>query len=96
MNLDADTFPTPPRGGVVPQPNADALVFSPEQDRLMTPGEAAEYCKVHRSRIDAAIEMKQLRFVNMGARTRRIWLSDLKKWLASKTVKASTRASWLD
>jgi excisionase family DNA binding protein len=68
----------------------------PEPDRLMTPKECAAYCQVHRSRIDAALEMKQLRFVNMGARTRRIWLSDLKKWLASKTVKASTRASWLD
>jgi excisionase family DNA binding protein len=79
-----------------PPPMAPAAEPKPEPDRLMTPKECAEYCKVHRGRIDAALEMRQLRFVNMGPRTRRIWLSDLKKWLASKTVKASTRANWLD
>jgi excisionase family DNA binding protein len=77
-------------------PSAAPPEPKPEPDRLMTPRECAEFCKVYRARIDAALEMRQLRFVNMGARTRRIWLSDLKKWLASKTVKASTRANWLD
>jgi excisionase family DNA binding protein len=72
-----------------------APALQPEPNRLMTMKEAAEYCKVHRGRISAALEMKEIRVVNLGPRTNRIWLSDLKKWLDSKTVKTSTRASWL-
>ena len=60
----------------------------PEPDQLMKVREAAEYVKVSRDRIDGALASRELAYVILGPGTRRIWLSDLKKWLASKTVKA--------
>jgi excisionase family DNA binding protein len=79
--------PPPPRGGVVPEPNANATEFKPEIDRLMTVKECAEFCNVHRGRIGAAIEMKTIRVVSLGPRTVRIWFSDLKKWIDQNTVR---------
>jgi excisionase family DNA binding protein len=49
--------------------------------------EAAAYAKVGRRRIDAAIAMGELRYVSLGPGTRRILITDLEKWLESKTTK---------
>jgi hypothetical protein len=36
-----------------------------------------------------------LAVVVLGPATRRVWFPDLKKWLASKTVKALPASRWL-
>ncbi|HXM04556.1 MAG TPA: hypothetical protein VN939_18230 [Chthoniobacterales bacterium] len=63
-------YPRRPRGGVVPEPNANPNEFKPEIDRLMTVKECAEFCNVYQGRIHAAIQMMQLRYVDLGLRTR--------------------------
>lgn len=96
--MNSGNFPLalrPPYGGLVPaQPNANPLTFETEKDRLLRVTEAAAYCKLSRVWIDAALTTNALRHVKLGPNTRRIWLSDLRKWLDKKTVKASPRASW--
>ena len=88
--------PKPPQGGLVPpQPNANSPSYQTEKDRLLRVTEAAAYCQVSRVWIDAALKTNELRHVKLGPNTHRIWLSDLRKWLDNKTVKASARASWL-
>jgi excisionase family DNA binding protein len=77
------------------QPNANSPAFGTEKDRLLKVAEAAAYYHVSRVWIDAALTTNELRHVKLGPNTRRIWLSDLRKWLDKKTVKASPRASWL-
>jgi excisionase family DNA binding protein len=86
-------FPTPPRGGVPAEPNASPNEFKPEPDRLMTVKECAEFCNVYQGRINAALQMKQLRHVSLGPRTVRIWFSDLKKWLDQKAVRPVSQRS---
>jgi excisionase family DNA binding protein len=61
----------------------------------MKVAEAAAYCHVSRTWIDAALTTNELRHVKLGPGTRRIWLSDLRKWLDKKTVKAPNRPRWL-
>ena len=86
----------PPCGGLVPpQPNANPLTFETERDRLLKVAEAASYCRVSRAWIDTALTTNELRHVKLGPATRRNWLSDLRKWLDKKTVKAPTRPRWL-
>ena len=92
---DLPITPTPPRGGVMPEPNAKPVEFKPEIDRLMTVEEAAEYVRTTRYRILTAIQGKQIRFVDLGLRSRRIWLSDLQKWLDQKAVRAAHPTKWL-
>jgi len=48
------------------------------------------------SRINAALQMNELRYVKLGPASHRIWLSDLKKWLEAKTVKRVPVSRWLD
>ena len=57
-------------------------------DRLMTIREAAAFVNVSRVRIDSAIETRELSVVELGLATRRIWRSDLEKWLDGKTSSA--------
>ena len=85
----------PPCGGLVPrQPNANPFTFETEKDRLLKVAEAAAYCQVSRTWIDAALTTNELRHVKLGPSTRRIWLSDLRKWLDKKTLKASSPPRW--
>ena len=97
--MNTPSFPLalrPPQGGIVPpQPNATAPTYETEKDRLLKVTEAAAYCQVARVWIDAALKTNELRHVKLGPNTRRIWLSDLRKWLDKKTIKASARPSWL-
>jgi hypothetical protein len=48
------------------------------------------------SRINAALQMSELRYVKLRPATHRIWLSDLKKGLEAKTVKRVPVSGWLD
>jgi excisionase family DNA binding protein len=52
----------------------------------LTITEAAQIAKVHRSRIDDAVEDGELPYAVLGPRTKRIKLSDLRKWIASRTI----------
>jgi excisionase family DNA binding protein len=54
---------------------------------LLTVLEAANYAKVTRVVIDLAIREGELRIVKLGPATRRIRLSELEKWLDSKSIK---------
>lgn len=62
----------------------------------MTVEQAADFVKVTRERIDAAIAKREVAVVILGPATRRIWLSDIKKWLAGKIIKALPASRWLD
>jgi hypothetical protein len=48
------------------------------------------------SRINAALQMSELRYVKLRPATHRIWLSDLKKGWEAKTVKRVPVSGWLD
>jgi excisionase family DNA binding protein len=57
-----------------------------KDERYLTITEAAQIAKVHRSRIDDAVEDRELPYAVLGPRTKRIKLSDLRKWIASRTI----------
>lgn len=60
-------------------------------DRLLTIGEAAELASVSRRRIDVAVINREVPVVVLGPKTKRIKLSDLRKWIGSNTQKAVAR-----
>jgi excisionase family DNA binding protein len=60
-------------------------------DRFLTIPEAAEIATVSRRRIDVAVLNREVPVVEYGERSRRIKLSDLRKWISSKTTKAVAR-----
>jgi excisionase family DNA binding protein len=57
-----------------------------KDERYLTVAEAAVYARVGRVVIDDAIEDKEISYVVHGRRTKRIKLSDLRKWIASRTI----------
>ena len=60
-------------------------------DRLLTLAQAAEIAAVGRGRINMAVLNREVPVVVMGERTKRIKLSDLRRWIGSNTQKAVTR-----
>jgi excisionase family DNA binding protein len=84
---------TPPVNPLANRPQAE---YKPDEDRaLMTVQQAADFVGVSRVRIDAAIATRELAVVLLGPATCRIWFPDLKKWLASKTVKPLPASRWI-
>jgi excisionase family DNA binding protein len=57
------------------------------KDTILTIKQAAQRSRVHRSRIDAAIAGRELKFMKLSTGTRRIWAYDLEKWWRSKRAK---------
>ncbi len=60
-------------------------------DRLLTVSQAAEIAAVGTTRIKAAVLNREVPVVVLGERTKRIKLSDLRKWLSGNTQKAVAR-----
>jgi len=85
-------YPRRPRGGVVPEPNANPNEFKPEIDRLMTVKECAEFCNVYQGRIHAATD-DAAPICGSWPADARIWLSDLRKWLDQKAVRPASQRS---
>ncbi len=62
-----------------------------DDDRLLTVVEAAEIASVSKRRLYLAALNHEIPVVVLGSKTKRIKLSDLRKWIASKTTKAVSR-----
>jgi excisionase family DNA binding protein len=62
-----------------------------DDDRFLTIPEAAEIASVGRRRIYVAVLEYELPVVRLGPKTKRIKLSELRKWIASKTTKVVAR-----
>lgn len=60
-------------------------------DRLLTVLDAATIAGVGRRRIDLAVFNREVPVVVLGPKTKRIRLSDLRKWIAANTQKAVAR-----
>jgi excisionase family DNA binding protein len=56
-------------------------------DELLKFSEACALAKVNRYTLEAAVAARELTIVIMGERTRRIWKSELLRWLKTKERK---------